>query len=150
MARVVAVLLELLAQLEEPLSIDVDTTRGAARVILPDDQQHRSANVLYVGQRVALPVLLGHLGWQAPKERVVVFLQRLHLVLVGREVVADGNDGDPERPALRLRAEAKEREIAAPGSTREDDALRIGDAVGDQAVLHLRDVLDLGESRPPN
>src|SRR5207302_8699151 len=47
-ARIEAVLLELLAQLEESLSVDVDAPRRAARIVLSDEEEHRDLHVVDV------------------------------------------------------------------------------------------------------
>src|SRR6267143_6194554 len=150
MARVEAVFLELPAELEETLAIDIDASRGTARVVLPDEEEHRHFHAVDVRDRVAPPVDIGHVRRRAAEEIGVVLLERLHLVLERRDVVADRDDPNAERPALRLHAETEEGEVAAPRSAGEDGALGIGDAELDDPVVHLRDVLELRESRPPD
>src|SRR2546430_8185945 len=84
MTRVVAILLELLPELEKALAIDVDAARGTPRVVLSDDQDHRHTNVFYVRDRMPFPIFFGNLGGRATDEPVVVFLVGLHLPLLGR------------------------------------------------------------------
>src|SRR5436309_3461594 len=102
------------AQRATAVAVDVDAARWTAWIVLADEQQHRSADALDVGDRVRDAVPLRDLARRAAKECGVVLLERLHLVLVRRDVVADRNDADAERPPLRLCTETKEREVAAP------------------------------------
>src|SRR2546430_8882105 len=147
MAGVEAVFLELLAELEEALPIDVDAPRWTPRIVLPDEEEHRHLDAFDVRDGIAAPVALRHIHRRAAEEIGVVFLERFHLVLVRGDVVADRNDPDPNAPPLRLDAEPEEREITAPGSTGQDGALPVGDAELHDPVLYFRDVLELGESR---
>ena len=54
----------------------------------------------------------------------------------------------PARPPLRLRAEAEQRQEAAPRPAGEQRALRVDDALGDQGVVDGADVLELGQPGP--
>src|SRR6185503_15631801 len=98
MTRVVSILLVGFTETVQLLDVDVDAARWAAWIVLAHEEKNRNSYVGDVRHGIAARVLLGHLGRRPAKECRVVLLQRLHLVLVRGDVVADGNDAEAERP----------------------------------------------------
>ena len=127
------------------VEVVVDLPDRAARVVLPGQHEHGRAHGVDVGERRRRPVDLGLLLRRAAEQRPVERAQLLHLVGVGGEVVGHRHARDARRPPLRLRAHRQQREVAAPRPALDDAARRVGDALGDAAVEHRGDVLQLGE-----
>ena len=99
-------------------------------------------------QRRAPPVDLRHLLRRAAEQRAVERLERLHLVLVRRDVVGHGDHGNPGRPQLRLGAQAEQGQVAAPGGAGQRDPGGVRDALLDELRAHGGEILELGQARP--
>src|SRR6266542_3475762 len=147
-SRVVPVLAVRRAEGPQPLGVHVDPAGRTARIVLPDEQEHRRADALDVRERIRSAIAVGRLDRCAAEERGVVALERLHLVLECRDVIADRDDADAGRPALRLHPEPEQRQVTAPGAAAEDAARRVREPGADRPVPHLCDVLELGQPGP--
>ena len=113
---------------EQALDVVERLPRRTPRVVLPDEREDWRGHAVEVGDGRTLRDEVGELVDAPAEECAVVGLQRGRRIVVGRDVVADGDARDDGLPAVGPRPGAEQPEVAAPRPTREDDAVGIGEA----------------------
>src|SRR5947209_17598440 len=121
---IVAIFLERLSELAEARLVDVDASRWAAGIVLPDQDEQRHADAVDVGEGVAAVIAVRDVPGRSTEQGRVVALQGFHLIVERRDIVPDRHDADAKRPALGLHAKSEERQVTAPRRTRQDRAIR--------------------------
>src|SRR5713226_8544992 len=135
-----------LAKLFQTRKIVVDLPDWAARIVAPGQYLHRHPEPLGVSDGRTFGVELRAVRGRTAKERPVESLLRLHRVLEGSDVIGHRLFRNPQRPKVRLRAQAEQRQVSTPGAAGQDDPSRIGNAPVDRVSTHCGYVGELGEA----